>query len=221
MTIKPYQHFIPLPSGERIQIAWPTPNHSLLDAPEKFFARTRVNPDYGKPGWTRDCGKRFHRGCDIAPVTVTATGKVTRVVFTDCTTGRDFESEEPTFVPHDEVYCMYDGQLLELADDESASDFGKHIVIKHTWPSIREGFFTLYAHLAKLETLNSELRTGQLIGRMGQTSRSADARNWMTVAPHLHFEVRKAAGGVFDPVEFLRRFLPAAFALRAGGGVIG
>jgi murein DD-endopeptidase MepM/ murein hydrolase activator NlpD len=45
---------------------------------------------------------------------------------------------------------------------------------------------------------------------MGQTSRSADARNWMAIAPHLHFEVRDADGHAYDPVEFLKRFLPSA-----------
>jgi len=42
---------------------------------------------------------------------------------------------------------------------------------------------------------------------MGQTSRIADARNWMRVAPHLHFEVRNAGEQAYDPVEFLRRYL--------------
>ena len=50
-------------------------------------------------------------------------------------------------------------------------------------------------------------RAGQKLGVMGQTSRSADARNWMAVAPHLHFEVRNAAGESYDPVEFLSRFV--------------
>jgi len=30
----------------------------------------------------------------------------------------------------------------------------------------------------------------------------------MAIAPHLHFEVRNAAGNAYDPVEFLKRFLP-------------
>jgi murein DD-endopeptidase MepM/ murein hydrolase activator NlpD len=195
-----YQQFIPLPSDETIRIVWPTPNHWLFDAPERFFARTRVNPDYGRPGWTRDCGKRFHRGCDIAPVNITATGKTTRVIFTDCATGKDFESDEPTFVPYDEVFCVYQGTPREVVEDEAASDFGKHVVIEHVWPG-GERFFTLYAHLAEVNL------TGQKIGKMGQTSRSADARNWLAIAPHLHFEVRNAAGQPYDPVEFLRRFL--------------
>jgi len=190
-------NFIPLPANESIQIVWPTPNHFLFDAPEKFFARTRVNPDYGKPGWTRDCGKRFHRGCDIAPVSVTPTGETTTVTFTDCATGKDFESVEPTLTPHDEVFPVFEGKIVESVTDESLSDFGKHVVVEHHWPGSGERFFTLYAHLA------------EVVGRwrMGQTSRSADARNWMAIAPHLHFEVRDAAGSHYDPVEFLRRFV--------------
>ena len=196
-----------LPSDERIQIAWPTPNRLLLDTPERFYARTRVNADYGKPGFTRDCGKRFHRGCDIAPVNVTATGKTTRVIFTDCATNTDFESEEPTFVPQDEVFCVFDGRVEEVVEDESVSDFGRHIVIEHVWPRSGEKFVTLYAHLAEISVAGSSVISGQRIGKMGQTARSADARNWMAIAPHLHFEVRDAVGRAYEPVEFLRRFV--------------
>lgn len=199
--------FVPLPRHERITLAWPTPNHHLLDAPEQFFARTRVNPDYGKPGWTRECGKRFHCGCDIAPIQVTPTGTTTRVVFTDCATGQEFESVEPTFVPHDDVYCVFDGVRQEVVADETASDFGKHIVIAHRWPGSGEPFFTLYGHLAEVCDGPSVVVRGQRLGRMGQTSRSTDARNWMRIAPHLHFEVRDAGGHAHDPAEFLQRFL--------------
>lgn len=198
--------FITLPNGESLHIGWPTPNHSLFDAPEKFFARTRVNPDYGKPGWTRDCGNRFHRGCDIVPVNVTATGQTTRVLFTDCATKTDFESEEPTFVPHDDVFCVFDGVVHEVVTDENASDFGKHIVIEHAWPHGGGKLFTLYAHLSEISATGAVV-AGQRIGRMGQTSRSSDARNWMAIAPHLHFEVRDADERSYDPLEFLSRFL--------------
>jgi murein DD-endopeptidase MepM/ murein hydrolase activator NlpD len=202
--------FLTVPDDDRLRIAWPTANHFLFDAPEQFFACTRVNPDYGKPGWTRDCGKRFHRGCDIAPVKVTATGRTTRVIFTDCATNKDFESEEPTFVPHDGVFCVSDGTIAEVVADENVSNFGKHIVIEHAWPRSGAKFFTLYAHLSEVSTVpvSSRILPGVRVGRMGQTSRSADARNWMAIAPHLHFEVRDADGQSYDPVEFLRRFLP-------------
>jgi murein DD-endopeptidase MepM/ murein hydrolase activator NlpD len=202
--------FLTLPDDERLRIAWPTANRFLFDAPEEFFARTRVNPEYGKPGWTRDCGKRFHRGCDIAPEKVTATGRTTRVIFTDCATNEDFESEEPTFVPHDDIFCVFDGTIVEVVVEENVSDFGKHVVIEHAWPRSGAKFFTLYGHLAEVSAfpVPSRLRQGAKVGRMGQTSRSADARNWMAIAPHLHFEVRDADGRSYDPVEFLKRFLP-------------
>ena len=204
--------FLTLPDDECLRITWPTANHSLFDAPEKFFARTRVNPDYGSPGWTRDCGKRLHRGCDIAPVQVTATGRTTRVVFTNCTTNTDFESEESTVVPHDEDFCVFDGSDAEVVTDDSVSDFGKHIVIEHAWPLSGTKFFTLYAHLSEVSTfpVSSRVLQGAMIGQMGQTSRNADARNWMAIAPHLHFEVRNVDGQSYDPVEFLKRYLPPA-----------
>jgi hypothetical protein len=204
--------FLTLPDDERLRIAWPTANHFLFDAPEKFFALTRVNPDYGKPGWTRDCGKRFHRGCDIAPVKVTATGRTTHVIFSDCASNKDFESEEPTFEPHDDVFCVFDGLVAEVVADESISDFGKHVVVEHVWPLGGAKFFTFYAHLSEVSTdpVSARIQQGAKIGQMGQTSRSADARNWMAIAPHLHFEVRDADGRSYDPVEFLRRFLPPA-----------
>jgi hypothetical protein len=208
-----YQQFATLPSDETIRIAWPTPNHFLFDEPTKFFARTRANADYGKPGWTRDCGKRFHHGCDIAPIHAVATGKTTRVVFTDCSTGHDFESDEPASIPDDDVFCVLDGVVSEIVTDESVSDLGKHIVLEHLWPRTRKKLFTLYAHLAEISIQRPPFCTqgraasGQRIGKMGQTSRNADARNWMAIAPHLHFEARDANGRSYDPSEFLRRFL--------------
>jgi len=200
--------FVPLPDNEVVRVVWPTPGCE--------FARTRVNPDYGKPGWTRDCGRRFHRGCDIAPVNVTLTGKTTRVVFTDCATQTDFESEEPTFIPHDPVFCVCDGIVAEAVIDEDASDFGRHVVIEHRWPGSGGRFFTLYGHLAEIAVSGhgSAVGCGQRIGMMGQTSRDADARNWMLIAPHLHFEVRDAFGRAYDPMEFLRRGLADGLSLR-------
>ena len=202
--------FVPFPVEAKLVIAWPTPNQQLRTAPDHFFARTRANPDFGKPGWTRDCGRRFHRGCDIAPVRATVTGRTTRVLFTDCATGHDYESEEPTFVPHDEVFGIYPGQVIEAVTDEAASDFGRHVVLEHTWPVSGTKFFTLYGHLATVAVAPATVlpRAGGRLGCMGQTARSADARNWLAIAPHVHFEVWDAAGNAYDPVAFLQCFLP-------------
>ena len=48
---------------------------------------------------------------------------------------------------------------------------------------------------------------GQPLGVMGQTARSADARNWMAIAPHLHFEVWDHAQQPYNPVVFLEAFV--------------
>ena len=76
------------------------------------------------------------------------------------------------------------------------------------WPGSGAKFTTLYGHLAEVVSGLSSVISGQRLGRMGQTSRIADARNWMLIAPHLHFEVRDAAGRSYDPAEFLKRFAP-------------
>ena len=202
--------FVPLPVGEPLRITWPTPNQQLWGAPEKFFACTRSNPDFGKPGWTRDCGRRFHRGCDIAPVRVSATGQTTPVILTDCATGQDFVSREPTWIPHDEVSNIFPGRIVEAVIDEAISDFGRHVVIEHHWPKSGAIFFTLYGHLAEVWVVPGAVLTRAAVplGKMGQTARSPDARNWLAIAPHLHFEVWDAAGAAYDPVEFLKEFLP-------------
>src|ERR1051326_5137973 len=103
-----------------------------------------------------------------------------------------------TFVPHDDVFCVFEGVVHEVVAEENASDFGKHIVVEHVWPAVGGKFFTLYAHLSEISAGGLVMR-GQKIGKMGQTSRSADARNWMSIAPHLHFEVKDAHGRPYNP----------------------
>lgn len=200
--------FEPLPAGESLRLCWPTPNHTLFTAPEKFFARTRVNPDFGRPGMTRDCGKGFHRGCDIAPVSPTPTGRTTTVMFSDCAKNIEYPSEEPTFTCDDKIYAVFGGRVVEVCVQESASLLGRHIVIEHIWPVSTRTFFTLYGHLETVcISAGDIICAGQCIGRMGQTSSSAYARTWMAIAPHLHFEAWNGNRAPFDPELFLCSFL--------------
>jgi len=200
--------FVTIPQDTALALAWPTPNHLLFTQPERFFARTRANPDYGKPGWTRECGKRFHRGCDIAPVKPEPTGKTTVVYFTDCATGREYPSAEPTWTAQDDVFAVADGLVVEREDRPDASTYGCHLILEHGWPATGERFYSLYAHLSSvLIPRQSRIPKGSLIGRMGQTSSSPDARNWMAIAPHLHLEFRDEAGASYDPVEMLRKYV--------------
>lgn len=201
--------FTALPE-EFLRVAWPTRARTLFSDPASYFARTRVNPDYGLPGWTRDCGKRFHRGCDIAPVRVRATGGTATVLFSDCATGREYPSVEPAFEPDDDIFAVHAGRVAEVNDTESKSSLGLFVVVEHRWPSSGRVFHTLYAHLADLAVQSGDLvEAGARLGRMGATSRSADARAWMSIAPHLHFEVIAESGAAHDPALFLRTNLPA------------
>ena len=196
------------PEHTRLELAWPTPNHTLFKQPTLFFAGTRANPNYGRPGWTRDCGRRVHRGCDIASVDFTPTGQTTTVMFTNCQTGEEYPSIEPTFVPKDPVFCLFEGHVMELISNAEESDFGIHAVIQHRWPGTGDTFFTLYAHLATYSVRKGELvETGRQIGVVGATSRITDARNWMAIAPHLHLEIWNANRDPFDPEHFLRMHL--------------
>ncbi len=201
--------FADLPVGETIDAAWPTPNHALRTAPDHFFARTKANPDYGKPGWTRECGKRFHQGCDVTPVRKRVTGRKTTVTFTDCATGAEYDSEEPTFIAEDPVFSVYNGIVAEAITDPATSDFGRHVVMRHEWPGDGGSFYSLYGHLADVSVKEGAVvQAGRRLGTMGATSRIADARKWMAVSPHLHFEVWNAEKKPMDPAAFLDRFAP-------------
>jgi len=189
-------------------LAWPTESRLLLSHPERYVARTRVNPEYGKPGWTRDCGKRFHRGVDIVPVRVTPAGRSVTVLFSDSATGREYPSAEPAWIPEDTVFAVAHGRVVEVNASEDASDFGLFVVVQHEWPETAFACFTLYAHLASVDvSTNATVQAGTRLGALGQTSRIADARAWMAIAPHLHFEVLTPDGGAYDPLQFLQRGL--------------
>lgn len=204
-------HFEPTPFPVP-ELEWPTRARTLFSDPDRYIARTRANPDYGKPGWTRDCGRRFHRGLDIAPVCALESGVRVLVHFSDCATGHEYPSEEPAWIPDDEIFAVLDGLVVEVNRDPEASDFGLFVAVRHEVAASH--FYTLYAHLdCVLVSEGVPVEAGVHVGKMGRTSRSADARTWMAVAPHLHFEVIAGGGGAHDPLTFLRAGL-----LRFGPG---
>lgn len=200
--------FEPLPVGQALTLAWPTLNQTLFSQPDRFLSVTRANPNYGKPGWTRDCGKRFHRGCDIAALRPQATGLTTQVWFTDCARELEYPSDEPTFTVDEAVFAVAEGRVHEVNGEADRSELGQYVVLAHQWPGDGSAFYTLYAHLAQVAVVKgASVRGGMEIGLLGQTSASADARNWMAIAPHLHFEVWNEVGQAYDPLQFLVRWL--------------
>ncbi len=196
--------FVALPNGEAPRWCWPTLRSDLIEQPDDYFARTPANPAYGRPGWTRDGGKRFHRGCDIAPVRTTKGERTIRLMFTDLATGREYPVEQEERIPDDEVFAIADGIVAATEDDPAAADFGRYIVLAHRWPQSGRPFHTLYAHLDSLcRSVGDTIAAGDRLGAMGRTSRSEDARNWMYAFPHLHFEAWDEHGAPYPPDAFL------------------
>ena len=198
--------FLPLPADEAAPaLCWPTGAQCLYDRPDRYFARTRANAAYGLPGWTRSCGKRFHRGCDIAPVRVVRLGRKTTLLYSDCERGVEYPCEESVVEPEDGVFAELDGEVAEINASPEGSVLGLYVVLRHHWPVSGRPFFTLYAHLKNVDvTAGTTVAGGTGLGAMGQTSSDADARNWMSVVPHLHFEAWSETGDSFDPAAFLR-----------------
>jgi murein DD-endopeptidase MepM/ murein hydrolase activator NlpD len=96
--------------------------------------------------------------------------------------GMDFSA--PTGTP---IFATSDGRITR-ADGRSAG-YGKHIRIDHGY-----GYLTLYAHLSDYNVRRGQrVKRGDVIGYVGNTGRS--------VAPHLHYEVRKD-GVAVDPINF-------------------
>ncbi len=96
--------------------------------------------------------------------------------------GMDFSA--PTGTP---IYATSDGKVIRV--DGRAPGYGKHIRIDHGF-----GYVTLYAHLSKYNVhRGQEVKRGDVIGFVGNTGRS--------VAPHLHYEIRKD-GVAVNPINF-------------------
>lgn len=205
LRIASADRFVPLPDQPGRVLHLPTERTDLHTAPDRYLARTVWNPLYGMPGWTRDCGRRFHRGCDVAATRFEPTGREVEVMMTDCRTGRDLPVRAEALRPLDEVCAVLDATVAYVDNEPEASTLGRCIVLRHSRPG--PVFFTLYAHLDRIDVRTGDRVTGgQLLGRMGTTSASADARNWMALAPHLHFEAFDDQGRPFDPYRFLVRF---------------
>jgi len=96
--------------------------------------------------------------------------------------GMDFSA--PTGTP---IYAPSDGKVIRV--DSRSAGYGKHIRIDHGF-----GYVTLYAHLSEYNVRRGQrVKRGDVIGFVGNTGRS--------VAPHLHYEVRKD-GKHLNPINF-------------------
>ncbi|UCM87280.1 M23 family metallopeptidase [Streptomyces marincola] len=105
--------------------------------------------------------------------------------------GQDFAVDVGT-----PVRAVHEGTVVK-AGGNGAGDgpaYGNAVVVKHD-----DDTFTQYAHLSEVGVeAGQKVGTGEEIARSGNTGNSS--------GPHLHFEVRTAAGygTAIDPMAFLR-----------------
>jgi murein DD-endopeptidase MepM/ murein hydrolase activator NlpD len=97
-------------------------------------------------------------------------------------TGMDFTAPTGT-----EIYATGNGVVVDVV--YSARGYGNTIIIDHGY-----SYKTLYAHLSKpLVKPGNKVRRGDVIGLVGSTG--------MSMAPHLHYEVRKNDEPI-NPINF-------------------
>jgi murein DD-endopeptidase MepM/ murein hydrolase activator NlpD len=88
-----------------------------------------------------------------------------------------------------DVYAARGGIISESGNSPI---YGNYIIITH-----KNGWTSLYGHLSAILTkLQSNVQTGELIGRVGNTG--------LSTGPHLHFELRQN-GAPQDPSSLLKR----------------
>lgn len=97
-------------------------------------------------------------------------------------TGMDFTAPTGT-----EIYATGDGKVSAVI--HSSRGYGNTVIIDHGF-----GYKTLYAHQSKILVKNGQkVKRGEVIGLVGNTG--------MSMAPHLHYEVRKNDEPI-NPINF-------------------
>lgn len=97
-------------------------------------------------------------------------------------TGMDFTAPTGT-----EIYATGDGVIADVI--HSSRGYGNTIIINHGF-----SYKTLYAHLSKIIVRpGQKVKRGEVIGLVGNTG--------MSMAPHLHYEVRKNDEPI-NPINF-------------------
>ena len=156
-----------LASAQRIGFSWPTPNRAWEQGRGyEAWVQPTVSgePESGLFGCVRSNGTQFHEGLDIRPV------------------GRDARGE-----PTDKITAAMDGVVRYVNNRAGDSNYGRYIVVEHA--ALTPSVYTLYAHLAKIETgvgPGVSIKRGQVIATMGH---SAGGGGIPRDRAHLHFEI--------------------------------
>lgn len=167
----------------RIDLVFPTPQTAWTTGRLDEFVQPTVSgdPESGLFGCVRSGGTQFHEGLDIRPIKRDRRGEAT-----------------------DAVFAAMDGIVKHVSSSPGASSYGRYIVIEH--PEQRPAVYTLYAHLATIQSgvrPGTRVQKGQTIGIMG---RSAGGYAIPKERAHLHFEIGLRATDAFENWYAARRF---------------
>lgn len=166
-----------------IDLVFPTPQTAWTTGRLEAFVQPTVSgdPESGLFGCVRSGGSQFHEGLDIRPMK------------------RDRRGE-----PADPVFAAMDGIVKHVSSSPGSSSYGRYVVIEH--PEQTPAVYTLYAHLASIQSgvrPGQRVQKGQTIGLMG---RSAGGYAIPKERGHLHFEIGLRATDAFENWYAARRF---------------
>jgi hypothetical protein len=104
---------------------------------------------------------KFHEGIDIAPMKRDAAGE-----------------------PQDIVHAIADGTVV-FCSPNAASNYGNYVVIEHPCGAEYGNFYSLYAHLRRIDTtVGTAVKRGAAVALMGHTGEGIDRRR-----SHTHLEL--------------------------------
>lgn len=166
------------------EIVWPTPGRAFAEGAamiDVVQATASGRPSSGLFGCVRNDGRRFHEGIDIAPVARDRRGNAL-----------------------DQVYAVLPGVVSYIGSVAGNSGYGRYVVIEHTQADV--AVYTLYAHLASIDSglsVGQQVEPGTVLGIMG---RSAGGYTIPVSQSHLHFEVGLRLSDDFQPWYAAQKF---------------
>jgi peptidoglycan LD-endopeptidase LytH len=167
----------------RVDLVFPAPNQAWTTGRIEDFVQATASgdPESGLFGCVRSSGAQFHEGLDIRP------------------TSRDRRGEAT-----DVVVAAMDGIVRHTSRSPGNSSYGRYVVIEH--PDLKPAVYTLYAHLASVD---SSIQPGVAVGkgaRLGVMGRSAGGYAIPKERAHLHFEIGLRASDSFQSWYVWKKF---------------
>lgn len=171
-------------TGKVSQVFWPTPDARFFetgDITDSLQPTASGRLESALYGCVRNGGRRFHEGLDLKPV------------------GRDRHHEAT-----DPIYAVMPGRVAYINTVAGNSSYGRYVVLEHDGLDLP--VYTLYAHLAKVD---SSLRVGMNVpggGRLGTMGRSAGGYTIPRSRAHLHFEIGLRKSNNFQDFYDYKRY---------------